>query len=31
MLVTSVMERNKMNTLAKGYEKLGGDIAILST
>ena len=31
MLVTSVMERNSMNTLSKGYEKLGGDIAILAT
>ena len=31
MLIASVMERNEMNTLTKGYEKLGGDLAILST
>ena len=31
MLVTSVMERNKMNSLVKGYEKLSGDVAVLAT
>ena len=31
MLVASVMEKNSMNTLTKGYEQLGGNLAILST
>ena len=31
MLTASVMEKNDMNTLTKGYEALGGDLAILST
>ena len=25
------MEKNEMNSLTKGYEKLAGDLAILST
>ena len=31
MLVASVLEKNDMNTLTKGYEALSGDLHILST
>lgn len=31
MLIASVLEKNEMNTLTKGYEKLSGDLAILAT